>query len=823
MTDNTIHPQITRHGLNELLNLPEGVRDAITHIGLSTARFTPTAETTAVQNEVLRIAISDTTESGDNAIQFYAAIADNEWSGNMTAIYTIAFYLSTGTLLAVWSNPNEVEALLRQGRSEEFYYTFALDALPADKIEIISTQRVFNPGIVEQIAQHTLASIRQTLTIDDHATQLKQHDSQIGKLSFGLQSVNDALPKLRSSSEQIALITESNTSRLQDHDLALYSMMLARRRILAEMWQPGLVSGRAHGLKGDPWQVEYEPDHVTFAMNTMHDHPDILASPLGYPAKMSYTFGTAELGIYMQDHVQTRHLDPVFVTPVIGSSEFLATKTVQAPPIPPAILAKTTVAEQIAEAREWMRAFAERDITIRDYRPYVDVHLLVMEGWDQVTPVEDASLSFRHGEEESDVYDLHDASAVYQVTGAKPILENKTSPVSGVIAHKGLPGTVITTVYRMHTTRLGNIGEANPDECLYINDDPAVNYRKGKTQTETDTSVHYGVRHEQGIGDVVRESVSNETLINKWMRKVSGLSNGKHIPFELSEPNKPVYRWTDPNDRTTELNAGYYTNYYALPDDAVGRNVARTGWREASKWVALNDRPEVVPWVDPHTGIEYRVSYAVPWEIVLLGWWNNPAWNPRNIEYKTSKTQRYGGITGTGTKIHPFNGWNEDHRGCVLPYELFDSVGLAGDPADTGKGVVYAKSTDGNVYAMANAGIRILTLPVAGKQRRCRYPIMPIAWHGNPLYKYIKTQRLNENTALAMASIRQTLAIDDANQKQKAADSQLERLTGLIETTISRLNSADENQKTAANDINALVNASIRQTLTNDGVNLYDN
>lgn len=158
MTDNTIHPQITRHGLNELLNLPEGVRDAITHIGLSTARFTPTAETTAVQNEVLRIAISDSIDNGDNAIQFYAAIAENEWSGNMTAIYTIAFYLSTGTLLAVWSNPNEVEALLRNGRSEEFYYTFALDALPADKIEIISTQRVFNPGVFDFILSTTAST-----------------------------------------------------------------------------------------------------------------------------------------------------------------------------------------------------------------------------------------------------------------------------------------------------------------------------------------------------------------------------------------------------------------------------------------------------------------------------------------------------------------------------------------------------------------------------------------------------------------------------------------------------------------------------------------
>lgn len=664
-----------------------------------------------------------------------------------------------------------------------------------------------------ETSQLALASIRQTLVLDNHGQNLSKQNLAIATLQGWQSTAIKQLEKLGGDTQ--LLLLPSLQSRLNDHDLAMYSAMLARRRILSSIWQPGLIECRASGKKGDAWMVEFEPDHVSFAINGIHDHADIVCPPDGVARKMAFTMGTPELSIYLHEQIQTRHLDPVLVTPKIGSENFLETEIVKAPPIPPAILAKSTPDEQIAEAKEWMRAFVMRDPSIRDYRPYVDVHLLVMEAWDQVTAIEDASLSFRHGEEESGVYDIHAASAIYQVTGAKPILENKTSPVSSIVAHKNSDGTVITTVCRMHTTRLGNIGEYNPDECLYINDDAGINYRTGKIQEESDPNVHYGVCHTIGGGKPI-VAINHETLINKWMRKVSGLSNGKNIPFELSEPNQPVYQWVDPTDKKTVMNAGYYTNYYSLPDDAVGRNIARTGFSDASKWVSINDRPEVVPWVDPHTKIEYRVSYAVPWEVVLVGWWNNVNWNPRKIPYKTSKTARYGGITGNGTLANPFNGWNEDHRGCVLPYELFDADSVKSDPADTGKGKVYALDKNGEKQEMCNAGIRAITLSVAGYNRRCRYPIMPIAWQKNPIYRRFKIEKAANDfkeRELAMSSIRQTLKIESMRRDGELKAAELQSIIDEISVIKGAIGKQAAESESNAADIESLALTSIRQTI----------
>lgn len=144
----TLYPQVTRVGLNALLSLPDGIDDAITHIGLGTARYTPSAEQTAARGEVLRVPVLDAMPVGDNAIMFAAVAAG--WTGELTAIYEILFYLSDGTLLAAYSS-NTAEAVLKRGRSEELFYTLTMDVIPADKLQVVSTQTYFQPSVRESL------------------------------------------------------------------------------------------------------------------------------------------------------------------------------------------------------------------------------------------------------------------------------------------------------------------------------------------------------------------------------------------------------------------------------------------------------------------------------------------------------------------------------------------------------------------------------------------------------------------------------------------------------------------------------------------------
>lgn len=151
-----IVPQITQAGLNELLNLPSGIQQAITHIGLGTGQFDQSDEA-AVMNtadELIRIPVADSYEQTAGTVMFYASTL---WSGSFTPIYSIRFYLASGTVLAAYSS-TVVETALVNGQSNDLYYTLALDAIPADKIEIVSTQVVFNPGLNDISSRSTLSS-----------------------------------------------------------------------------------------------------------------------------------------------------------------------------------------------------------------------------------------------------------------------------------------------------------------------------------------------------------------------------------------------------------------------------------------------------------------------------------------------------------------------------------------------------------------------------------------------------------------------------------------------------------------------------------------
>jgi len=74
------------------------------------------------------------------------------------------------------------------------------------------------------------------------------------------------------------------------------------------------------------------------------------------------------------------------------------------------VLAKPTVTEQIAEMRQWFRAFQTQNPRLRDYRPYFPAVLCYLEGaWTYTSPdgsIDEPFKSERHHIDAKSWFDL---------------------------------------------------------------------------------------------------------------------------------------------------------------------------------------------------------------------------------------------------------------------------------------------------------------------------------------------------------------------------------------------------------------------------------
>ena len=61
--------------------------------------------------------------------------------------------------------------------------------------------------------------------------------------------------------------------------------------------------------------------------------------------------------------------------PSTTSGDYHKVEDIPFPDVPPAVLEKETIEEQIAEMRVWFQAWAEQRVGLRDYRPYFKVPL----------------------------------------------------------------------------------------------------------------------------------------------------------------------------------------------------------------------------------------------------------------------------------------------------------------------------------------------------------------------------------------------------------------------------------------------------------------
>lgn len=95
---------ITQVGLNAATSAQDtGINISITHVAAGTGRYTPSRSTTALHNEVTRVAVAGGSKPAPNQLHVTAEFSDGEFAAT-----EVGFFLADGTLFAVWSHPSNV-------------------------------------------------------------------------------------------------------------------------------------------------------------------------------------------------------------------------------------------------------------------------------------------------------------------------------------------------------------------------------------------------------------------------------------------------------------------------------------------------------------------------------------------------------------------------------------------------------------------------------------------------------------------------------------------------------------------------------------------
>ena len=172
-----------------------------------------------------------------------------------------------------------------------------------------------------------------------------------------------------------------------------------------------LIRQRSTGLKN--YQVN---SHSGYSTAAIHDH-----------ANNDRTVGMGEISAVLNGiEFKTRHNDYRLNMPHRTSKKLNAYEGIPFPDVPKAVSDKATVDEQVAEMREWFKAFRDQDHSSRDYRKHFRPVLCYMEGaWTQAAGnIDEPFASDRHFVDAKSWMELHEKSRYIEYSGSKSRLEN---------------------------------------------------------------------------------------------------------------------------------------------------------------------------------------------------------------------------------------------------------------------------------------------------------------------------------------------------------------------------------------------------------------
>lgn len=151
-----IIPTITDAGLQAVFTASStGVQAEIDQIGLGVGRYTPNASLTTLQSEQQRVTVAGGERTGPKTIALGAIVQGitEYW------INEVGFYLTDGTLFAVWSDPERSLAFKSADTDLILSFDLALLALPADSVSVVSSAPEIHLSVVAEFSALAVADL----------------------------------------------------------------------------------------------------------------------------------------------------------------------------------------------------------------------------------------------------------------------------------------------------------------------------------------------------------------------------------------------------------------------------------------------------------------------------------------------------------------------------------------------------------------------------------------------------------------------------------------------------------------------------------------
>lgn len=695
MTTAAFQPIVTQVGLNAAAQAQAAARVlSITHIAIGTGAYAPTGLETALQAETVRVPVEARSYQGEDVWQVSTTITgDASYFAQEVGFF--ADNDGTSVLLFVYSAPTGVFAAVTEGQELELRLNVSLAALPDGTVEF--------------------SFLDATLTIQEVLDDLDGEHNVGGEFNFQLHRDYEQWQQF--ASEQ-------------------FESMADLRR---QNGHSGIVTARGYGFGGEA--AYHRPSAVSFAAFGVHNHSNFF-----------FMSGLPELVACVNGYeVRTRHTDYRWLYPAPAGGAYLEVSEAVPPPVPPSVLAQPTPEDEVLEMRQYLRAYADRDVALRDYRDFFDTYISYVEVWFEVfagDTLQDTAHSFRHSLDSDSLKEIMENYIALNASGLKPRFENSAF-MPGVIRcvdDKGVPHFAILR-YRVGAMKLGSYRDYPVHEMVARVDDPATRQRKDMTQAELEVSRLGRFRVMREMGNPIIGERNGPDLLDDLMKRIPGLDG---VGASLEE----TYQDTLENSQSqfiqrlmdwqtnTPLNSAYYSRYYSYEQaGAAGRRDYKRGFNDPYLFAATTTREEVRSL--PGLGGGHRLTWAIPLELLvaspLMGW------NP----YGVSEIPR-ADVTGAGTEADPHNGASKDAYWYHTPASVFGNEANIGDPADTEQSA-WMVCADGQKRRMSGSGVYIHLPATDGRSPRMRYPIAPVYHEGHPVFGQL--QAVQQETRDFMAVV----------------------------------------------------------------------
>ncbi len=120
----------------------------ITQVAIGTGQWTPTAAATALQTELKRLPATGSQKSTPTSV----TVGFQDASADAYAIYEVGFYLSDGTLLAIYASNDTLVAEKSAPLRLLWGLTLVLSSLPADSVSVTASANFIPPNAGETVA-----------------------------------------------------------------------------------------------------------------------------------------------------------------------------------------------------------------------------------------------------------------------------------------------------------------------------------------------------------------------------------------------------------------------------------------------------------------------------------------------------------------------------------------------------------------------------------------------------------------------------------------------------------------------------------------------